>query len=53
MIKKNQESSRIKRLGPLEEIGAYNPAYVNLVTQLDDIDAQIKSIDVQKEDDYE
>ena len=47
--KDKQVSSRMKRLGPLEDIGAYNPAYVNLVTQLDDIDAQIKSIGVQKE----
>ena len=39
----------MKRLGPLEELGSYNPAYVNLVTQIDDIDAQIKSIDMQKE----
>jgi uncharacterized protein involved in exopolysaccharide biosynthesis len=44
-----QVSSRIKRLGPLEDLGSYNPAYVNLVTQIDDIDAQIKSLDMQKE----
>ena len=48
--KEKQVSSRIKRLGPLAELGSYNPAYVNLVTQLDDIDAQIKSIGVQKEE---
>jgi len=47
--KEKQGSSRIKRLGPLEDLGSYNPAYVNLVTQIDDIDAQIKSIDIQKE----
>jgi len=48
--KEKQVSSRMKELGPLKDIGAYNPAYVNLVTQLDDIDAQIKSIGVQKEE---
>ena len=47
--KGTQISSRTKRLGSLEELGAYNPAYVFLVTQLDDIDAQIKSVSVQKE----
>ena len=47
--KEKKVSSRMKRLGPLEELGSYNPAYVNLVTQIDDIDAQIKSLDMQKE----
>jgi uncharacterized protein involved in exopolysaccharide biosynthesis len=47
--KEKKVSSQMKRLGPLEELGSYNPAYVNLVTQIDDIDAQIKSIDIQKE----
>ena len=47
--KEKQVSSRIKKLGPLKEIGPYNPAYVNLVTQIDDRDAKIKSIGVQKE----
>jgi uncharacterized protein involved in exopolysaccharide biosynthesis len=46
--KENQATSRLKRMGPLEYLGAYNPAYVNLVTQIDDIDAQLKSIGVQK-----
>jgi polysaccharide biosynthesis transport protein len=46
--KEKQLSSRLKRLGPLENLGAYNPAYVNLVTQIDDIDAQLKSVGVQK-----
>jgi uncharacterized protein involved in exopolysaccharide biosynthesis len=46
--KDKQAFYRTKRLRSLEEIGAYNPAYVNLITQLDDIDAQINSIGVQK-----
>ncbi|MCX5903025.1 MAG: hypothetical protein NTV89_06025 [Proteobacteria bacterium] len=48
--KEKQVSSRMKELGPLKDLGAYNPAYVNLVTQVDDIDAQIKSIRGQKEE---
>jgi len=48
--KEKQASSRLKRLGPLENLGAYNPAYVNLVTQIDDIDAQLNSVGVQKEE---
>lgn len=47
--KEKKVASRMKRLGALEDLGSYNPAYVNLVTQIDDIDAQIKSIDMQKE----
>ena len=48
--KEKQVASRMKRLGALEELGSYNPAYVNLLTQLDDIDAQLKSVGVQKKD---
>jgi capsular polysaccharide biosynthesis protein len=41
-----------KRLNTLVETGAYNPAYLNLVTQLDEADAQIESLNRLKRDIY-
>lgn len=39
-----------KRLNTLVESGAYNPAYLNLVTQLDEADAQLQSLNRVKRD---
>ncbi len=41
-----------KRLNTLIETGAYNPAYLNLVTQLDEADAQLESLNRLKKDIY-
>ena len=44
-----RETYWTKRLNNIKEQGgAYNPAYVNLITQLDEINAQLQSINTQK-----
>jgi len=44
----NQESYSKKRLNSLVESGAYNPAYITLISQLDEADAQLQSLSKEK-----
>ena len=44
----NQESYSKKRLNTLVESGAYNPAYITLISQLDEADAQLQSLSKEK-----
>ncbi|MCX5894785.1 MAG: hypothetical protein NTZ51_02980, partial [Proteobacteria bacterium] len=46
---KNQENYWVKRLKFKEQAAAYNPVYVNLVTQLEETSAQMKSLQTQKD----
>jgi polysaccharide chain length determinant protein (PEP-CTERM system associated) len=43
-----QESYSKKRLSSLAESGAYNPAYISLISQLDEADAQLQSLNKEK-----
>jgi len=41
-----------QRLNSLVESGAYNPAYINLITQLEEADAQLQSLNEEKRQIY-